>query len=325
MRKASAYVQRLPISLLDYLAQQGWKATRRSGREEMAGLCPLHRETRPSFYVNRRKQVFYCHGCGRGGDLIRLVELLHGWSFHQALAHLSGPPPPAEGLLTATFDFYQQQLKHFPEAGAYLARRGIHCQETMARMRVGYAPGACLRAHLESLGYAPAQLHRAGVIDDHGRDRFWRCLTFPLQESGNLYGRSIDAGSLRHRFLPRPKGGLYGWQQARPCSSLILVEGILDWAVLWQAGVCNVVAGLGTYLNQMQMGELGDSGARRIYICLDGDAAGARAAQRLARMLHAAGIDARRVRLPDGHDPNSFFVAGATAADFQSCLDEAQP
>jgi DNA primase len=311
------------ISLLGYLSQQGWKPARGRGREEVAGLCPLHRETQPSFYVNRRKQVFYCHGCGRGGDLIRLVELLHGLSFRQALAHLAGSPP-VEELLEETFRFYQAQLVNCPEARQYLAERGIHSPETIARLRIGYAPGACLRAHLQRLGYAPAQWQCYGVIDHRGRDHFWRCLTFPLEEAGNLYGRAIDAGRLRHRFLPRPKGGLYGWRQARECPSLIVVEGLLDLAVLWQAGIRNVVAGLGTHLNRRQLEQLGDSSAQTIYVCLDGDDAGAKAAQRLVQCLHAAGIDARRVELPGGHDPNSFFVAGATAADFQRYLNRAQ-
>jgi DNA primase len=65
--------QRLP--LLDYLRQHNWTARPVGNRSEFVGLCPLHSETRPSFYVNARKNLFYCHGCGQGGDLIRLVEL----------------------------------------------------------------------------------------------------------------------------------------------------------------------------------------------------------------------------------------------------------
>src|SRR5207248_10833424 len=110
-----------------------WKAARGSGTEELAGLCPLHLETQPSFYVNRRKQVFYCHGCGRGGDLIRLVELLHGLSFPLALAHLGCAP--LVGALEAAYRFYQSQLACFSEAQQYLARRGIHAPETVARLR----------------------------------------------------------------------------------------------------------------------------------------------------------------------------------------------
>jgi hypothetical protein len=132
-------------------------------------------------------------------------------------------------VLEETFRFYQEQWEQFPEARQYLAKRGIHSAEVLARLRVGYAPGGCLRAHLERLGYARAHLQRAGLIDDRGRDRFWHCVTFPLETDGNLYGRAIAEGrGLRHQFLPRPKGGLYGWKQAWQCSSLIVVEGLLS-------------------------------------------------------------------------------------------------
>jgi DNA primase len=315
------------ISLLEYLEQHGWKPARTGAGEEVAGLCPLHRETRPSFYVNRRKQLFYCHGCGRGGDVIRLIELVEGISFRQALARVRAWRP-AQGMLEETFGFYQAQLARYAEANQYLALRGIHAPEIVARLRIGYAPGACLRAHLEGLGHETAEMRRLGLIDDRGRDRFWRCLTFPLEETGSLYGRSIDPGHTpRHRFLPRPKGGLYGWRQARGHSSLILVEGLLDLAALWQAGFAQTVAALGAHLNSRQLGELGDGPAGAIYLCLDADAnlAGARAALHLAGKLRAAGIDARRVALPFGHDPNSFFAAGGTATEFQRFLDEARP
>jgi DNA primase len=118
---------------------------------------------------------------------------------------------------------------------------------------------------------------------------------------------------------------LYGWKQARSYASLIVVEGLLDLAALWQAGFPQVVAVLGVWLNEQQMAQMGDSMARTMYVCLDSDAAGASAAQRLVEQLGAAGWDARRVRLPWGHDPNSYLAGGATAADFQRCLDQARP
>jgi DNA primase len=77
-----ALKRRLP--LLDYLRQHNWTG-HPAGRFEFVGLCPLHEETRPSFYVNTRKDVFYCHGCGQGGDLIRFVQLSRHLSFRQSL------------------------------------------------------------------------------------------------------------------------------------------------------------------------------------------------------------------------------------------------
>src|SRR5256884_2445827 len=78
--------QRLP--LLDYLRQQSWTARPAAHGPEFVGLCPLHPETRTSFYVNAGKNLFYCHGCGQGGDLIRFVQLSRHLSFRQSLAYL---------------------------------------------------------------------------------------------------------------------------------------------------------------------------------------------------------------------------------------------
>src|ERR1700730_17459924 len=76
------------IPLLEYLQRRNWNGSRIGGREEFVGLCPLHADTRPSFYVNARKNLFYCYGCQRGGDLIRFVELAEHLSFSESLACL---------------------------------------------------------------------------------------------------------------------------------------------------------------------------------------------------------------------------------------------
>ncbi len=112
--------QRIP--LLDYLRQRNWTARRVGPHPEFVGLCPLHPETRPSFYVNARKNLFYCHGCGRGGDLIRLVQLSQGLSFRQSIAYLQrqlSPPPVDSDVLEKTAAFYQFQLHRHPEAVQY--------------------------------------------------------------------------------------------------------------------------------------------------------------------------------------------------------------
>ncbi len=79
--------RRQRMSLLEYLRQQNWIG-RPAGRGEYVGLCPLHEESRPSFYVNTHKDVFYCHGCGQGGDLIRFLQLSHHLAFHKGHAYL---------------------------------------------------------------------------------------------------------------------------------------------------------------------------------------------------------------------------------------------
>ena len=308
------------LSLLDYLEQHGWKIVRECGHEEVAGLCPLHAESRPSFYVNRRKQVFYCHGCGRGGGLARLIRWLEP-------AAPACATPATEQLLDRTYDFYRGQLARSETAQAYLAGRGIHDPAVIGRMRIGYAPGACLRGHLMQLGYRRQALLEGGLVDERGRDRFFRCLTFPLAEAWNLYGRSLGQNLYRHRFLAGSKGGLYAWTQAWAFPRVIVVEGLFDLAALWQAGFPETVAALGSHLNIQQLAELCQAGARTIYICFDADrnGSGQRAARRLSIQLRHAGREALRVDLPAGEDPASFFAAGAGPGDFQRCLERAHP
>jgi len=116
------------------------------------------------------------------------------------------------------------------------------------------------------------------------------------------------------------------WEQVRRCAEVILVEGLFDYAVVWQAGFHNVTCSLGNHLNAHQFQQLCD-GPRTVYLIFDADAngSGPRAAQHLSRRLWAQGIKARRVQLPAGHDPNSFFVQGGEASQFQSLLETAQP
>src|SRR5260370_37504187 len=123
-------------------------------------------------------------------------------------------------------------MGRFDNARAYLGARGIQDRVVIERMRIGYAPGACLRGYLERLGYSRQALLECGLTDERGRDGFFRCLTFPLQQAGNLYGRSLSNGICRHRFLPGSKGGLYGWAQALAFPRVIVVEGLFDVAAL---------------------------------------------------------------------------------------------
>jgi len=146
---------------------------------------------------------------------------------------------------------------------------------------------------------------------------------FPLED--NLYGRSISGTAPPHRFLPGAKGGLYGWGRASQHPSIILIEGLFDYAVLWQAGFPNVTCGLGTQLNAQQLDQL-CCGPRTVYIAFDADAngSGPQAAKRLADRLQAEGLTPLIVTLPEGHDPNSFFVSGGDASQFRALLETAR-
>ena len=321
--------QRLP--LLDYLRQHHWTARPVGNRSEFVGLCPLHSETRPSFYFNARKNLFYCHGCGQGGDLIRLVELSQRLSFRQSLAYLQQQSALADpaAVLEETAAFYQRQLQCHPEALRYLERRGVRDPALIQELQIGYALGGNLRRHLTAQGYPFDLQRRLGLVNQQGRDTFYRRVVFPCRQNGrlvNLYGRSIVASTPPHRFLPGSKGGLYAWEQVRRGPEVILVEGLFDYAVLRQAGFHHTSCALGTHLNTGQFRQLCD-GPRTVYLTFDVDAngSGQQASRWLAHRLWAQGITTRRVLLPEGYDPNSFFVQGGDAQQFHSLLEAAQP
>jgi DNA primase len=310
------------IPLLNYLQALDWQPVRRLSRGRLMGLCPLHSDRKPSFLLDPNKSLFYCYGCGRGGDVIRFAELYHQVKFPQALALLRqwrGLPP----LLHQVAEFYRLQLHRHCQAVAYLHQRGIRSPQLIEHMRIGYAPGGCLRGWLAQLGYPLHVLSQAGLVTASGYDAYMHRVVFPLD--GNLYGRSISPAAPPHRFLPGSKGGLYCWDQVRRYPDVILVEGLFDYAVLWQAGFQNVTCAMGSHLNSHQLRQLCDS-PRTVYLSFDADTngSGLHAAQRLWRTLRERGITARLVALPVDHDPNSFFVHGGTARQFQSLLEAAQ-
>ena len=238
------------IPLMGYLQAQEWHPSRPLSRGRWMGLCPLHEDRKPSFLVDPHKDLFYCYGCGRGGDVIRFAELYHQVKFPQALALLRqwlGVGP----LLREAAGFYGIQLHRHSEAVAYLYQRGFRSSELIEHMRIGYAPGGCLRSWLTQLGYPLSVLRQAGLVTSAGYDAYVHRVVFPLE--GNLYGRSLSASAPAHRLLPGSKGGLYSWEQAQRYPEVILVEGLFDYAVLWEAGFHNVTCSLGTHLNARQL------------------------------------------------------------------------
>ena len=219
------------------LQQQNWAAQPAGYDSEFVGLCPLHQETRPSFYVNARKNLFYCHGCGLGGDLIRFVELSRHLSFRQSLAYLeqqSAPPVDSAAVLEEAAAFYQEQLDCYPEALRYLKQRGLHDLAVIQALRIGYAPGAC--SVIYRPGYSFDLLRQVGLVNLKAATPSTVASSSPCSHGGrlvNLYGRSLGDAPIDFCLAPRAAcmpGSRFG------IALRYSRRGLFDYAVLWQAG-----------------------------------------------------------------------------------------
>ena len=156
------------IPLLDYLQAQDWQPVRPLSGGRWMGLCPLHADRKPSFLVDSGKSLFYCYGCGRGGDVIRFAEIYHEVKFPQALALLRQWRGLAPLLQQAT-DFYRLQLHRHTEAVAYLLQRGVRSPELIEHMRIGYTRRLPTRL-VDAVGL-PAASSASGRVSHHRRLR----------------------------------------------------------------------------------------------------------------------------------------------------------
>ena len=339
---------------------------RKAGRRHV-GLCPFHPEKTPSFSVDEQKQLFYCFGCGAGGDVFKFVMLHEKLDFPEALKLLAekngietarpgrradtGPRGLRDRLYEANAlaaSYYRAALAS-AEAGRsgreYLAKRGI-TRETIERLGIGYAPRAWdgLKSHLQSKGFTPAELTTSGLLvpraDGSGAyDRFRERIVFPIvSPTGKTLGfggRTIAApqgGMQEPKYLNSPetpvysKGDtLYGLYTARDAFKkervAVLVEGYLDFASLFQAGIENVVASLGTAFTDGHAKLLARY-VEEVVIAYDGDTAGKAAALRCMIPLAAKGLKVRVLRLPEGEDPD-VFVRHAGADGVRKALGSA--
>ena len=139
------------IPLMGYLQAHDWSPSRPLSGGRWMGLCPLHEDHKPSFLVDTNKDLFYCYGCGRGGDVIRFAELYHQVKFLQAVGLLR-QWRGAEPLLNEASRFYRVQLHRHSEAVAYLYQRGIRSWATIELMRIGYAPGGLPARLVDAVG-----------------------------------------------------------------------------------------------------------------------------------------------------------------------------
>ena len=288
----------------------------RAGRN-WKGLCPFHSEKTPSFFVFPDRGSYKCFGCGEGGDLLTFVMRRNRIEFPDALSELAreagieiqrGPADPERrgrqaamlALLAEAQKFLHRQLLDSPaaeEARVYVRTRGL-ADRTVEQFGLGYASahGSPLLAHLRKLGYKDDAIEAAGLArsDERGvRDYLFDRLIFPIwNRSGEVVGfggrtlRDIKPKYLNTRDSEVFTKGhlLYGYHLARDAirqeRTAVVVEGYMDVIAAHEAGFTNTVASMGTSLTPQQARMLTTSGASRVVIALDADAAGAAAARR---------------------------------------------
>ncbi|HWC66379.1 MAG TPA: DNA primase [Thermoanaerobaculia bacterium] len=318
----------------------GEHTTLKKAGNSWKGLCPFHREKTPSFTVNRDRGLFYCFGCGAGGDLFGFVRQIERVEFREAaemLARRYGIEIPkrtrkgddrSEKLREAVAKahrLYVDALWKAPNrALAYLESRDVP-EETARELALGFAPeGWDFLARALSSSFTPDILIEAGLLQpgaegkrpyDRQRDR----LVFPIRdERGHVVGfggRSLSGEDPKYLNSPETpifakNRLLYGLPAAREAirreDRAVLVEGYFDHLALWLSGCRDAVASMGTAFGKPQAEKLRRLAPRAV-LCYDGDSAGRNATRRAIPILLAEGLEVRVARMPAGLDPFDLF------------------
>lgn len=323
----------------------GQYVTLKKAGRNYTGLCPFHSEKTPSFTVSREKQIFYCFGCGQGGNVITFLMKIANKTFPEAIKDLAEragvflPPPVASAknnqksslrkdITDLNLMVAQQYTRVLnspagKQAKEYLKQRGIS-EETIKHFRLGFAPDAWrfLTNFLEENRVPLSLAQQAGLIatgkEESFYDRFRGRLIFPIENvSGEIVafgGRLLSAGEPKYLNSPESpvyiKGrNLYGLnrtrEEIRNNGFALIVEGYFDLISLWNAGIGNVVASLGTALNRDQL-ELLRRYTTEVVALFDSDEAGRKALDRSLELFLSMNIKARALVLPDGLDPDDY-------------------
>ena len=324
------------------------------------GLCPFHNEKSPSFSVSPGKQMYYCFGCGAGGNVLTFIMEYENYSFPEALkllADRAGVKLPEQeyskeerrqqDLRTAILEVNKTAAKYYyyqlrTEAGKpgmdYLKNRQLS-EETMQRFGLGYAGKYSdgLYRYLKQKGVSDELLRQSGLMNvDEKRgmyDKFWNRVIFPIMDVNNRVigfgGRVMGDGKPKYLNSPETKvfdksRNLYGLNVARTSRKkyIIVCEGYMDVISMHQAGFTNSVASLGTALTS-QHASLLKRYTQEVILSYDSDEAGIKAALRAIPLLKEAGLTARVLRMAPYKDPDEFIKTLGTEA-FQERIDQAQ-
>ena len=324
------------------------------------GLCPFHNEKSPSFSVSRQKQMYYCFGCGAGGNVFTFLMEYENYSFVEALKYLADragvelPEPEYSGEAKKRADtkailleinkaaaqyFYVQLLR--PQGGhalTYLKDRKLS-DDTIKAFGLGYSNKYSddLYKYLKSKGYKDDMISQAGLIsidEKYGvHDKFWNRVMFPIMDANSRvigFGGRV-MGDAKPKYLNSPETiifdksrNLYGLNRARKSRKpyFLLCEGYMDVISLHQAGFTNAVASLGTALTPGHAALI-KRYVNEVYLTYDSDEAGTKAALRAGPILREVGITAKIIRMEPYKDPDE-FIKNLGAEAFEERIQKAR-
>jgi len=329
---------------------------KRSGRN-FFGLCPFHKEKSPSFSVSPDKQIFHCFGCGAGGNVIHFISKIENADFKEAigiLANRAGIELPTlnnyEDNKTALLkskvyeinqiaaEFYHQNLyKPTSKIGQeYIKKRKLD-NRTLKSFLIGYSGNFDeLYRILKQKGFTEEEILVSSLVNkkDDGKyiDRFRKRVMFPIQDTRNKViafgGRVTDDSKPKYINSPEnivySKGRhLFGLNVAKrgELKNIIIVEGYMDAISLYQRGITNVVASLGTALTEAQ-GRLLRRYSERVTIGYDSDGAGQAATLRGLEILQNIGCDVRILQISGAKDPDEYVIKYGPER-FLKCVEQA--
>ncbi len=324
------------------------------------GLCPFHNEKSPSFSVSRSKQMYYCFGCGAGGNVFTFLMEYENDTFPEAvkaLADRAGISLPeadeseearkeqsrrsrllAINKEAAKYFYFQLRAKQGEQGLNYLRERKL-TDETIHRFGLGYAnktPDDLVR-YLKSKGFPEELIREAGLCntdEKHGMyDKFWNRVMFPIEDINHRVigfgGRAMGDGKPKYLNSPETpifdkSRNLYGLNFARSSrkGNIILCEGYMDVIAMHQAGFNQAVASLGTAFTLGQAGLL-KRYTKEVLLSYDSDGAGVKAALRAIGILKEAGLTGRVINLEPYKDPDE-FIKNLGAEAFQERIDNAE-
>lgn len=328
--------------IVDVISQ--YVTLKRSGRNYF-GICPFHREKSPSFSVSPDRQYFHCFGCHKGGDVFTFISEIEKLSFKETIeflaerGHVTLPIEQDEGFnekqylkdrmykvnLETTLFFHERLYQPLAKiAQNYVKERKLD-NNTLKAFKIGYSGEYNeLYKHLKSKGFKDNEILATGLVNKNDRgefiDRFRKRLMFPIMSvNGKVVafgGRRLDNNEKSAKYINSNENLVYSKKQhlfalnlAKQTNSkqIILVEGYMDAISLYQRGIQNVVASLGTALTEEQ-GRLLRKYSEQVLMSYDSDGAGQEAIMRGLEILGTQGCDARVIQMEGAKDPDEYVI-----------------